>query len=642
MNREQFHQVALLCSLYLFIFCPSHLVSQIAGTEEPPSSNLGSVQPDGETLVRELSLGKHGFTDMGSLRQSEEQVLSAERWAALAWLDGKSYPAAELTEDWKAVLNQFHNPSADSNAARIYKDAQKSYDAVRVSTDKITSSSLQAIVDKIDTQGEGIPVVVFNPLGFSRSGRVKIRAKVPYQEGYHLRLILPHTSGYEYVLRNYSWNKQTDVAEMEVNVGVVGLGYAIYRLVLEPDNTGYSSDWLPHSQQSIETSSTIHLRNRNIDVSVDKGTGCITSLLILSPMPGRGVGLGHWTPPPDVETIAPGGCGNQLQAFNDGPYSHDARNSNPGPLGQPLAMPAKADSVELIGANSQDRAVRVTRTWQSSKLVQTISLNSDSDLVDIDNEIDWHEKNVMLKAAFPTTVASDHATYEIPYGAVERSTIRDNGWGDEVHALRWADISGTGKDSKPFGLSVINESSYGYDTVGNVLRLTLLGSPARLDPNANLGRHHFSYALYPHRGTWKDARTVFRSWEYNYPLTAVVTSSHPASLPTQSDMVSVYRMDPAETVVVTAVKKAEDGDALIIRLYEWAGNNSRLFLTVPPGMTGARVANMMEEPVGDWLPFDDYKMLSQSHGTTILPVPIHPYEMLTLRVEYPSGGSRKH
>jgi alpha-mannosidase len=94
-------------------------------------------------------------------------------------------------------------------------------------------------------------------------------------------------------------------------------------------------------------------------------------------------------------------------------------------------------------------------------------------------------------------------------------------------------------------------------------------------------------------------------------------------------------MDPAETVIVTAVKKAEDGDALIIRLYEWAGNDAKLFLRVPLGMTGARVANMLEDPVGDWLPFDEYKILSQSQGTTILPVAIHPYEILALRVEYP-------
>jgi alpha-mannosidase len=99
-------------------------------------------------------------------------------------------------------------------------------------------------------------------------------------------------------------------------------------------------------------------------------------------------------------------------------------------------------------------------------------------------------------------------------------------------------------------------------------------------------------------------------------------------------------MDPAETVAVTGVKKAEEGDALIIRLYEWAGNNSKLFLTVPPGMTGARVANVMEEPVGDWLPIDEYKRVGQSHGVTILPVSIHPYEVLTLRVDYPAAARR--
>jgi alpha-mannosidase len=507
-HREYLHRVVLLCSLCLLILCPSCLVSQIVRAEEPIPSNPSSVQHDSETLVRERLLRKCSFTHVRGLRRNEEQVLTAERWAALAWLDGKSYPEAELTEDWKAVLSQSGAPPANSNAARTCKDVQKSYEAVRLSTDKITRSAFQTIVHNIDTRGDGIPVVVFNPLGFLRSGTVSIRAKVPYQEGYHLRLILPHTSGYEYVLRHISWNKRTGVAEMEATVGVVGLGYTIYRLVLERDNVGYPGGSLPDTVQALETSSTIHLRNRYIDVSIDKATGCITSLLRLASTSWRGLRTGVRLA--DAETIAPGGCGNQILAF------HDARNSSPGALGQPLTMLAKADSVKLVGASSPDYAIRVTRTWQSSKLVQTISLNSDSDMVDIETEIDWHEAHVTLKAAFPLAVTSDHATYEIPFGNIEQSTIRENGWGDEVHALRWADLSGMGTDGKVYGLSVINESSNGYDAAGNVLRLTLLGSPVMLDPSADLGRHHFSYALYPHRGTWKDARTVFRGWEYNY------------------------------------------------------------------------------------------------------------------------------
>jgi alpha-mannosidase len=183
--------------------------------------------------------------------------------------------------------------------------------------------------------------------------------------------------------------------------------------------------------------------------------------------------------------------------------------------------------------------------------------------------------------------------------------------------MRWADL-GDGKH----GLSVLNQTKYGYDAVGNVLRLTLLRSPKWPDSEADMGHHHFHYALYPHAGTWKEALTVRHGYEYNYPLTAVVTTAHPGSLPAEHSFASV---EP-ENVVLTALKKAEDANGLIFRMYEWAGKASDVRIHVPKGATGATVTNLMEKPEGSTLPV--------SNDTVT--VPIHPYEILTVRVDYPS------
>ena len=116
------------------------------------------------------------------------------------------------------------------------------------------------------------------------------------------------------------------------------------------------------------------------------------------------------------------------------------------------------------------------------------------------------------------------ATYEIPYGTIERPTTRNNSWEKakfEVPALRWADL-GDGQH----GFSLINESKYGYDAEGNVLRLSLLRSPKWPDPNADRGHHHFSYALYPHAGDWKQALTVRHGYEFNYRLKAMQVEAH--------------------------------------------------------------------------------------------------------------------
>jgi alpha-mannosidase len=273
-------------------------------------------------------------------------------------------------------------------------------------------------------------------------------------------------------------------------------------------------------------------------------------------------------------------------------------------------------------------SIRITRRWQNSKFVQTISLKGD--LVDIDNEIDWHESHVLLKAAFPLAASGPFATYEIPYGTIDRPTTRNNSWEKaqfEVPAMRWADLSGPGADGAIHGLSVLNQTKYGYDAAGNVLRLTLLRSPKWPDPDADMGHHHFHYALYPHAGTWKDALTVRHGYEYNYPLTAVVTTAHAGSLPASHSFASVT----PENIVLTAVKKAEDANGLIFRVYEWAVKNSTVEFHVPPGATAATVTNLMEKPEGDPLPL----------AGDVVKAPIHPYEILTIRVDYPNGGPKQ-
>jgi alpha-mannosidase len=348
-------------------------------------------------------------------------------------------------------------------------------------------------------------------------------------------------------------------------------------------------------------------------VAVNKSTGCITSIKTGG-----------------AETLAPGACGNQLQFFKDTPKDYDAWNIDPGALDVAPMTIEKADSVEATSNMVIERTIRVKYHFQNSTFVQTIRL--DGDQVDIENDIDWHEKHVLLKAAFPLSVKSDFATYEIPYGEIERPTTRNNSWEKaqfEVPAMRWADLSGAGADGKVHGLSVLNKDKYGYDAAGNVLRLTLLRSPTWPDADADQGEHHFHYALYPHAGTWKDAMTVRHGWEYDYPLQAVVTTAHAGSLPAQHSFASV---EP-ENVVLTAVKKAEDANALIFRAYEWAGKDATVEFHVPPGATSATVTNLMEKPEGELLP------VRTENGGDVVKVPIHHNEILTIRVDYPEAQS---
>jgi alpha-mannosidase len=528
-----------------------------------------------------------------NMRDSEEWTLNAEKYASLAWLDGDAYPNKEFTDAWKKItFNQFHDLAAGSGIAVIYRDAQKDYDQVHWETNQISSTALHTLAAGVDTHtANGVPVMVFNPLGWQRSGVVEVEAQLPEAstEGVSVTDVNNRVLPSEVL----SSNAKTNSYKLLVDVkDVPSLGYEV--LHITPGTKPFASDLKANG---------LTMENEALRVVVDPSTGCITSL---------------FDKKSNFETLAKGACGNQLQTFKDTPKEYDAWNIDPGTLDHNTPID-KVDSVQLVDKGPLRAVIRVTRTWQSSKFVQDITLYAGSDKVDVVNDIDWYETHVLLKAAFPLAASSPEATYEIPYGTIQRATTRNNSWEKarfEVPAIRWADLG----DSK-HGFSLINATKYGYDGQDNVLRLSLLRSPVAPDPDADRGPHHFSYELYPHAGTWQSALTERAGYEFNYKLHAAQVESHVGSLPREHSYISVA----PENVVLTAVKKAEDDNALIFRVFEWAGKQSDVVFTVPKGATSATETNLMEKPLGSPLTITGDKVT----------VPIHPFEILTIRVDYP-------
>jgi alpha-mannosidase len=361
-------------------------------------------------------------------------------------------------------------------------------------------------------------------------------------------------------------------------------------------------------QAGVQVSADGHtLENQFVRVTVDPKTGCITSLV---------------NKKTNFDAIAAGGCGNRLQAFVDTPKEYDAWNIDAS-FDKVFTNLDMVDSVQLMQHDALRAVLRITRHWQASTFVQDVTVYDGLPRVDIVTDIDWHERHKLLKAGFPLAASSPEATYEIPYGSIERPTTRNNSVEDakfEVPALRWADLG----DEKN-GFSLINESKYGYDDIGNLLRLSLLRSPTWPDPDADQGRQQFSYSLYPHGGTWKQALTVRQGYDFNYHLTAMQVPAHSGKLP---GSFSFLKAAP-DNVVVTAMKKTEDGDGLLVRFYEWAGTGGNVTLTLPPGIASATLANLMEKPEGSVLPVS---------GGREVTVPVTPFEIQTVIVRYPTRG----
>ncbi|MFY9938381.1 MAG: glycoside hydrolase family 38 C-terminal domain-containing protein, partial [Silvibacterium sp.] len=524
-----------------------------------------------------------------NMRESSEWALNAEKYASLAWLDGSTYPGGELTEAWKKItFNQFHDLAAGSGIGVIYKDAQRDYDQVRWATNEISASAMKTIVSQINTSAEGVPVLVFNPLAWERSGLVTVSVQMPDATE---NVSVLDTENHVLPSQVLSSNPETHTFKLLIAAQhVPSLGYEVLHVV--PGKRAFASDLKAEG---------LTLENANLRVTVDKATGCITRL---------------FDKKSGSEASAAGACGNELQLFRDTPKDYDAWNIDPGTLDQSPAKPG-ADSVELVEHGPLTASIRVMRHTQNSRFVQDVVLRADADQVEIVNDIDWHETHELLKAAFPLAASGPMATYEIPYGTIDRPTTRNNSWEQaqfEVPALRWADL-GDGQH----GLSLINDSKYGYDARGNVLRLSLLRSPVWPDPEADRGPQHFSFALYPHPGDWKQALAVRHGYEFNYRLDAMQVGSHTGAMPARHSFVSVS----PENVVLTAMKKAEDSDSLVFHLYEWAGKAGTIEIALPPGATAATETNLMEQPQGPALAVAADKVT----------LPDAPYEIVAVRVD---------
>ncbi len=528
-----------------------------------------------------------------NMRNSEEWVLDAEKYASFAWLDGRAYPASELTAAWKHVLfNQFHDLAAGSGIGIIYKDAQKDYDQVHWAANEVSARSFKTLDAQVDTRvGTGVPVIVYNSLGWERGGVAEVDVQMPSSgaEGLTLLDAKNQVVPSQVIAHDAKTNSYHLLFRLQE---VPSVGYVVLHAVNGSKN--FPSD-LKSSGMTIE--------NATLRVTVDPQTGCITSL---------------FDKKANFETIASGGCGNELQAFKDTPKEYDAWNIDPGTFDVAPTLLHGVDSVKLVEQGPLRSSIQVSRTWQSSKFVQEITLYAGADHAIVSNDIDWHETHVLLKAAFPLAATSDHATYEIPYGTIDRPTTRNNSFEKakfEVPALRWADL-GDGSH----GFSLLNNSKYGYDAVGNLLRLTLLRSPIWPDPDADRERHHFVYGLYPHAGNWKQAMTVRHGYEFNYALKAEQVEAHGGAMKAEHSFASVAE----ENVVLTAVKKAESEDGLVMRFYEWAGKGGTVTLTVPPGATDATLVNLMEKPEGGTIAVTGDKVT----------VPVTPFQIQTVRVNY--------
>ncbi|MFJ5966853.1 alpha-mannosidase [Streptomyces sp. NPDC093060] len=283
-----------------------------------------------------------------------------------------------------------------------------------------------------------------------------------------------------------------------------------------------------------------------------------------------------------------------------------------------------ADSVTVAEDGPLVGAIRVARSFgKGSKITQTLIVRAGSPRIDIETDIDWHETEKILKAAFPVDVRAPHSSAEIQFGHVQRPTHTNTSWEAarfEVSGHRWVHVAEPG-----YGVAVLNDSTYGHDVSRTVredggttttVRLSLVRAPRVPDPGADQGRHRFTYSLLPGADI---ADAVAEGYALNLPLRVTDAAGAP------EPVVSVA----GEGVTVEAVKLADDrsGD-VVVRLYESRGGRASGVLRTGFPLAGAQVTDLLERPLEDAVVRDDGG----------ISVALRPFQILTLRLRRAEVG----
>ncbi|MGH2534882.1 MAG: alpha-mannosidase [Thermomicrobiales bacterium] len=478
-------------------------------------------------------------------REAEHRLAEAEVFGSLASLHGFSYPRERIDAAWKLLLlNQFHDILPGSSIHEVYEDAHRMLEEAVGEATEARDDALRHLAG-----APGSAVLVANATLSPRP----------------LTVLLPD-NGAAGVVDGAGQPVPVQATEHGLLVHdpsrtVPGLGWTTLN---RADGAG-ASVAAPVRAEGAGEGAVIESDRLRIEFGADGTIHRLTDKVA-----GR-------------ETLAD--RGNQLWAWVDKPRTYDAWDIEESyqEAGEEIDG---VERVSVIEAGPLRASVRVERVWRDSRIVQTYRLLAGSGRLDVETFVDWHERMVYLQARFPLAVRTHEATYETMYGAVRRATHRNTSWEAtrfEVSGHRFADLSETG-----FGVALLNDGKYGHGAHGNVLTLSLVRGPLYPDPFADEGEHRFTYSLFPHAGDWTEADVVNEAIRLNSPLVATAAS-------VASDTAPLVEADGLP-IALGAMKPADDGQGLILRVYEPHGARGTAILRFSRSVNRVVAMNLLEDP----------------------------------------------
>ena len=536
------------------------------------------------TWVGELYLEYHRgtYTSMARNkkfnRKAEFAYQNEEMYAMLdAQTAGGAYPEKELHEGWEVILrNQFHDILPGSSIKEVYDDSKAEYEGIFAENKALTDATLAHIAAGVKAPKHSL--VVYNPN--SAAAYDLVTFTVPKGMGE------PAVYDGETKL---AVQKTADGAYVFFAAGVPGKGYKTYTVKEE------AADTTP----TMEVSTKV-MENEFFKVEYNE----------------KGQFAKIYDKKAERDVLKPGEAGNVIVSYEDRPHNYDAWDVN-NYYTEKFWDIDQVSAMEVVENGPVRACVKVERKYLDSTITQFIYLYHDIPRIDIKNVIDWKEHQIFVKDYFPIDVHTNEATFDIQYGNVKRDTHDNTSWDFakfEVCHHKWMDVSEDG-----YGVSMLNDCKYGVGVRNGVIGMSMLKSAIHPNPEADKELHEFTYSIYPHQGGWREAGTVKQAYQINNPLTYSWKENEGGTLAPEYSLVS----SDQDNAVIEVVKKAEDSDAVIVRLYECYNRRTPVTLIFGKELTSVVECNMMEEGA-DPVEFTGNQATFE----------MKPYEIKTLKVTF--------
>lgn len=500
-------------------------------------------------------------------RKNEILARSAEQASVLAeWLGGTDYPFTKLNNAWELVLgSQFHDILPGTSTVKAYEYAWNDEFIAMNNFSEVLKNAVSNISGSMNTLTAGRPVIVYNPVPMIREEVVTVEMDF-IKQPVNVKVIDKDGNALPSQIISVKDNKATIIFLAKLP----SAGFSVFDIQESTD--GQSSPELSVTTKTLE--------NKFFKVKIDD----------------NGDIAGIYDKRASREVLSkPATLDFQMEAPSQWPsWNMDWKDrKNP-----PFDFMNKDVSMRIVEQGPVRVAIEVKKKGQNSEITQIISLAAGEAgrIVEVRNKIDWQSKGVSLKAAFPTTVTNEMATYSLNTAAVQRSTNNEVKF--EVPGRQWIDLTDR---SNNYGVSILEDCKYGSDKPdNNTLRLTLMYTPKAnsylYQGTQDWGIHDVKYAIYPHVGDWVYAKTPWMGHFLNNPPIAFGTSKHNGS---SGKEISIINLNTNQ-VDVMAIKKAEESDHIIVRFNELYGKHAdNVTVKFPVKIIDAYEVNGQERKIGN-------------------------------------------